>query len=74
MTDKKGRQKPVKSIRATLNKLMRNNLMDDIAPMRAAFFFYDRWAVRSWRRRGKPAPPPYALKRRTLRDTLAASA
>jgi hypothetical protein len=47
---------------------MRKNRMDDMAPMRAARFFYDRWAVRSWRRRGEPAPPPYALKRRTLRE------
>jgi hypothetical protein len=68
MTDNKGRQEPAKSIRTTLNELMRNNRMDDTAPIRAARFFYDRWAVRSWRRRGEPAPPPYALKRRTLRE------
>jgi hypothetical protein len=42
--------------------------MDDMIPMRAARFFYDRWALRSWRRKGEPAPPPYALKRRTLRE------
>jgi hypothetical protein len=34
MTDKKDRQKLAKSIRTILNKLMQNNRMDDMAPMR----------------------------------------
>jgi hypothetical protein len=40
MTDKKDRPKPAKSIRTTPDKLMQNNRMDDMAPMRAACFFY----------------------------------
>lgn len=61
-------QPPAQSMRKTLNKLMRSNRLDNLIPVRAARFFYDRWAVGSWRRRGEPAPPPYALKRRTLRE------
>ena len=61
-------EQPGESIRKTLNELMRSNRMDDMIPMRAARFFYDRWAVRSWHRRGEPVPPPYAVKRRTLRE------
>jgi hypothetical protein len=68
MTNNSNPEQSVKSIRKTLNKFVRSNRIDDMIPMRAARFFYDRWAVRSWRRRGEPVPPPYALKRRTLRE------
>lgn len=68
MRKNNSQQQSTKSIRKTLDKLMRNNHMDDMAPMRAARFFYEQWAVRSWHYRGEPAPPPYAIKRQILRE------
>jgi hypothetical protein len=68
MKNSNSQQQPVESIRKTLNRLMRSNYMDDMMPMRAARCFYDWWAIRSWRRRGEQAPPPYAIKRHTLRE------
>jgi hypothetical protein len=68
MRNNNSRQSPAKSMRNTVNKLMRDNRLDNTIPIRAARFFYDRWTVHSWQRRGEPAPPPYAVKRRTLRE------
>jgi hypothetical protein len=54
------------SMRVFLYNLMRRNRIDDAAPVRVAHSVYDRWAAWDWHRRGEPAPPPYALKRKTL--------
>jgi hypothetical protein len=56
------------SVHTSLYQFMRRNRIDDSIPMRAARFVYDRWAVRTWRKKGQPAPPPYAIKRQMLRE------
>jgi hypothetical protein len=55
-------------ISGLLNSLMRKTGMDNAVPVRAARFFYNQWAIQSWHRNGEPVPPPYAVKRQTLRE------
>jgi hypothetical protein len=47
---------------------MRRYNLDDAALVRAARGVYAQWAVRDWRRRGEPAPPPSAVKQEALRE------
>jgi hypothetical protein len=56
------------NIQDSLHRLMRENRNDDSLLVRAARPLYDQWAIRKWRSNGEPAPPPYAIKRKALRD------
>jgi len=53
-------------MRDALNTFVRRNNLESLAPTRIAASVYAQWAIREWRRRGEPSPPPSAIKRRTL--------
>ncbi len=56
------------SIQDSLHELIRKNRVDSVLLVRAARPLYDQWTIRKWHRDGEPAPPPYAIKRKLLRD------